>query len=424
MSDSDSAEGERSFNAIAKPEPEGAPSPAEDAKPRRGWFAMPEGAFGFFVLLLLAAACGGLIAVYWPWVAGNGGEASAVTERLVSLESQVGQIAAGQAPNAAAASFKETQRNLAALKARMDADEARLAALETGAPEGAGGGAGTLKTAFDKNTADLAQLGERLDKFEQTPAAKAMLDPQFTARIESNEKALGKLDGRIAVLERSAPPADLSERLDSFALKTGVATLEARIGRLEDQDTAGLMRRAASLLALADLVRATGREQAFDSELAALRALMPASAEIADLSNYARTGVPTVTTLAERFHHDIDSVLAAERASRAKNWTERVWYDLVNLVSVRRVGNVPGTDTEARVARAEFALKNGDLVAAVAEVQAFDKPAKAAIASWLRDATARLAVDRDATALTNRIVSALANAPDAAMAAPQADAPK
>ena len=415
MSDSDSAEGERSFNAIAKPEQEGAPSPAEDAKPRRGWFAMPEGAFGFFVLLLLAAACGGLIAVYWPWITGNGGETSAVTERIGSLESQVGQIAAGRAPDAAAASFKETQRNLAALKARLDADEARLAAVETAAPGGAGGASGTLEAVPDPQLTAKIQSNEKV---------LAELRTELDTQAKANSDSLGKLDGRIAALERNAPPADLGERLDSLALKSGVATLEARIGHLEDQDTAGLMRRAASLLALADLVRATGREQAFDSELSALRALMPASAEIADLSKYARTGVPTVTTLAARFHHDIDSVLAAERASRAKNWIERVWYDLVNLVSVRRVGNVPGTDTEARVARAEFALKNGDLPAAVAEVQAFDKPAKAAIASWLRDAAARLAVDRDAAALTNRIVSALATAPDAAKVVPQTDAPK
>jgi len=380
---------------------------------------MPDGALGFFVLLLLAAACGGLIAVYWPWMTGSGGDVSAVAERLGALESRVGLIAAGQAPKAAAASFEETQRNLAALKTRVDADEARLSAFEAAAPEG-GGGTGASKAALEKNTADLAQLTSRIEAEEK---ALAGLRTELDTQAKANTDLLGKLDGRVAALEKNAPPADLGERLDSFALKTGVATLEARIGRLEDQDTAGLMRRAASLLALADLVRATGREQAFDNELGALRALMPASPEIADLAKYARTGVPTVTSLASRFHQDIDPVLAAERAARAKNWIERLWYDLVNVVSVRRVGNVSGADTEARVARAEFALKNGDLPGAVAEVQAFDKPAKAAIAPWLRDALARLAVDRDAAALTNRMVSGFATAPEAeAPPVPHADA--
>jgi len=422
MSDSNPGEGERSFNAVAKPQLEGASPPVEDPKPHRSRLGMPVGAFGFFVLLLLAAACGGLIAVYWPWVTGNGGDTSAVAERLGALESRVGQIAAGQAPSAAAASFAETQRNLAALKTRVDADEARLAAVETAAPKGGSVDTGALKTAIEKNTADLAQLAIKIESDEKVLAGSRS---ELDAQAKANAELLSKLDGRIGVLEKNAPPADLSERLDSFALKTGMATLEARIGRLEDQDTAGLVRQAASLLALADLVRATGREQPFDNELRALRALTPASPDVADLAKYARTGVPTTTSLAARFHHDIDSVLAAERASRAKNWMERVWYDAVNLVSVRRVGNVSGTDTEARAARAEFALKNGDLAAAVAEVRAFDKPAKAAIASWLRDATARLAVDRDATALTNRIVSGFAKTPEAeAPPAPHADAPQ
>jgi hypothetical protein len=424
MSDSEPADGERTSSAAPKPEPKEPTSPASEMTPRRGRFAMPGRALGLFVLLLLAAAGGGLIAVYWPWTTGIG-ENSAISARLTALENHVGQIAANRSPAAAAASLQEMQRNLAALKSRVDANEARLAALEKAAPDGSGVDAGALKARLDKYASDLAQISQRLDKLEQAPPGQsAAPDPQLIEKVDANAKALttlrddinaqtkaaretlDKLSGRIAALEKTAPPADLAERLDSFALKTGVTALEARVGHLEDQNAAGMLRRAAAMLALADLVRATEREQPFRNQLDALRALIPNAPEIAELSRHAATGVPTVATLAARFHRDIDGAIAAERTSHANNWIERVWYDFVNLVSVRRVGNVAGNDTESRLARAEFALKNGDLAAAVKEVQGLDAPARKAVAAWLKDAEARLAVDRDARALTRRIVSA------------------
>ena len=442
MSNSEPANGERTSGAAPKPEPkEPAPSVSE-AKPRRGWSAMPGAALGLFVLLLLAAACGGLIAVYWPWMAGTG-DNSAISTRLTTLENRVGQIAADRSRAAAAASLQEMRRNLAALKSRVDADEARLAALEKAAPDGSNADAGALKAQLDNYASDLAKISQRLDKLEQAPPSQgATPDPQLAAKIDANAKALttlrsdldaqtksasetlDKLGGQIAALEKTAPPADLAERLDSFALKTGMAALETRIGHLEDQNAAGMLRRAAAMLALADLVRATERERPFRNELDALRALMPNAPQIAALSQHAAKGVPTAATLAARFHHDIDGALAAERASRAHNWIERVWYDFVNLVSVRRVGNVAGNDTESRLARAEFALKNGDLAAAVKDVQRLDAPARKAVAAWLKDAEARLAVDRDARALTRRIVSAATNMQETTKPASQGNTPR
>lgn len=393
MSESDPAGSARPFTAVPKPEAEETEPPAAEPRPRKRFLEMPEGALGFFILWLLAAAGGALIVVFWPWVSSTGApDNAAVSDRLAVLETRVGQIAAGHAPQAAAASFEEERRNLVALKARVDADEARLAALESG-NEGA---SGTAPSAARSATAEKALADLRSD-----------LDAQQKASTD----ALAKLDARLSEAEKRLPAADLSARLDSLAPKSDVAALDARLAKLENRDTASLVRRTSALLALADLMRASEREQPFTNELDVLRALVPASPEIADLSRHAKKGVPSVTILSQRFAQDADSILAAEHAARAQNWLERVWLDLVNVVSVRRIGNVPGSDTEARVARAEFALKNGDFAAAVADVRSLDAPARAAAAPWLKDAEARLAVDADARALTNRVVAGLAAAP-------------
>lgn len=390
MSESDSNGNARPFSAMPKPEePE---SPAKEPRARRRFLDVPEGGLGFFILWLLAAAGGALIVVYWPWVSGAGApESAAVNDRLAVLETRIGQVASGHAEKAAEASFVEERRNLTALKNRVDADEARLAALESGA--GGPGGDPQAAARIAANEKALAALRSDLD-----------------TQTKTSGDALGKLGTRMDEAEKRLPPADLAERLDSLAPKTSVSNLETRLSTLETRDTAGLIRRASSLLALADLMRTSERGEPFTDEFGVLRALVSASTEIADLSRYAKRGVPSTAALTQRFSHDANSILAAERATRAQGWMERAWFDIVGLVSVRRIGDIPGNDSEAHIARAEFALQRSDLAAAIFEVRHLDRPARMAAASWLKDAEARLALDRDTRALTDRIVAGLASA--------------
>ena len=143
---------------------------------------------------------------------------------------------------------------------------------------------------------------------------------------------------------------------------------------------AGLMRRAASVLALADLVRASEGEEPFANELKALRAVMPdVAGDRRTLATMQRRGVPTVPTLAAalRRRGSIPS-LPPSAPRRRTIGPSGCGPIVVELISVRRVGNVSGNDTQARVARAEFALRHGDLAAAVQEVEGLDAPAKKA----------------------------------------------
>ncbi len=364
---------QRPFSAVPTPEPQDDATP--EPRARRGL----GDALGIFVLLILAAVSGGLIAVYWPWMP-NGSDNSDMGDRVAALETRVGQIAAGHAPKAAASAFQAERSDLAALKARVDADEARLDTLE-------------------KNGGAPVDLGARLDAAEKSLA-------QLSAASAADEKTDADMTTRIAALEKIAPPADLAIRLDSYASKVDTAALDARVTKLEARDPTAAMRRAASVLALAELVRVSESDAPFASELSALRTLAPAP-ELDDLSHYAG-GVPTRAELEQRFAASADSILAAERRSYATNWLERMWASFVNLVSVRRVGNVKGKDTEARVARAEFDLKSGDLNAAIGELNMLAGPARDAAQPWLAQAKARQAVTADTRALTMRIIAGLA----------------
>jgi len=401
----------RPFAALPKPETD--ESALDEPRARRGFGIFPDGAIGIFFLLFLAAISGGLIAAYWPWVQG-GSESSTTNDRLTTLESRLGQIAAGHAPNVAAAAFGEEQKNLSALKMRLDADEARLTAMEKASGELDSSDLGALKTDIDKDAAGIAQLNGRVAKLEQNPAmsqpsaqALAQLRKDLDTRTQAQADAGGRLGERVAALEKTAPPADLAIRLDSFALKTGEDALEMRVAKLEGQNPSDVMRRAASLLALADLARASAGAEPFSVELSALRALEPSAPELADLSKYASLGAPTRAMLSERFSSQADSILAAERSGEARNWTQRLWANLANLVSIRRVGQPLGDSSESRVARAETDLHAGDLDRAVGEVTALKGAARNAATPWLAQAQARLAVDRDTRAALSRVIASL-----------------
>lgn len=409
MTDSDQTS--RPFAALPKPETD--ESAIEEPRARRGFGIFPDGAIGIFFLLILAAISGGLIAAYWPWVQG-GSESSTANDRLTTLESRVAQIAAGRAPNVAAAAYGDEQKTLAALKMRLDADEARLTAMEKASGELDSSDLGALKGDIDKDAAGIAQLNGRVVRLEQNPAtsqpgtqALALLRKDLDTRTQAQADAGGKLGERVAALEKTAPPADLAARLDSFALKSGEDVLEMRVAKLEGQNPSEVMRRAAALLALADLARASAGAEPFTTELSALRALEPSSSELADLSKYAPAGVPTRAMLSERFSSQADAILAAERSGEARNWTQRLWANLANLVSIRRVGQPQGDDSESRVARAEADLHVGDLDRAIGEVTALKGAARNAAASWLASAQARLTVDRDTRALMSRVVASL-----------------
>jgi len=118
--------------------------------------------------------------------------------------------------------------------------------------------------------------------------------------------------------------------------------------------------------------------------------------------------VLTRNMLADKFSQDAAAIVAAQRTDEAQGWSERLWANLANLVSIRRVGEIPGRDVEARVARAEVDLRTGDLARAVSEMNALRGSARAAAGDWLDEARGRLAVDRDARLLATQVVASLA----------------
>jgi hypothetical protein len=427
------------MNETAKPgEPiGGADAGAENAavEPRRRLFALPDGSFGILLLVVFGALFGGLTASYWPVLFGADSQVS--EERIAALETRVGQIATGRAGEAASGAFGELRAGLNALADRLTAAEARVTALEKGQPAAAAPGAPSatapLRTDLGAVSATLAQLSERLARIERTGASAeqlaafhdsiaklqarvAALDADIARSSETHRGSLDAINGRLAKIEAALPPG-LAERLETFAPRADLAASDARIARLETQNAGDTLHRAAAILALANLSSAAAEGRPFPVELEALAAAAPGDPAVATLRAHV-AGVPTAAMLRARFPNAARAALDISRSTMATDVFSRLWANIESLISIRRVGDVAGSDTESRLARAQVRVSAGDISAAAAEVAAIPPPASQALSSWLHDARARIALDRTLAEMNVRVVHALAAAPATATAAP------
>src|SRR6185503_11517413 len=170
--------------------------------------------------------------------------------------------------------------------------------------------------------------------------------------------------------------------------------LQARVGAIADD-----VRRAGSasnetgtlIVALGQLRRAVQDgapyRPAFDAAKALVKDRREFEPALAMLAARADQGVPTAAQLRQRFDRlSVAALRAAAAPTADADFWDRLWSRLSTLVTVRRVGEVPGESASAYLSRAEAALARGDLAEAAKQVAALSGPARAAAEGWLADA--------------------------------------
>ncbi len=259
----------------------------------------------------------------------------------------------------------------------------------------AGLGFQQIKTGTERDAArDIAGLRSQVQALDARVAA---LEKTTGADLESR---LGAIEMQLAATE-----AEMSRAADRDTL----AGLQDRVARLETASPGEAMKVAAATLARAGLSRAAQGDTPFKPELEALRAAAPDDPAIAALQTVSETGASTRPALAARFPDAARAALEAERTDGANgNWLSEIWDRAKRLVSVRRIGAVNGMTNEDRLARAQAGLDRGDFAAAVREAGSVTGAAAMALQPWLKDAEARLEVDRTVADMNARIVQALA----------------
>lgn len=378
------------------PDEPAAPPPAQPVIVRRGL-----GVVSAFVVGVLAAVivlAGALILLpFWPQQARDlwRGHATAPTPPTAGMDLQAVRADAATVANAAVdAARKDLTARLDDLEKRLRAVSATAAERPTAAPAGP--------------DPSIAELKSRVEALEQRPAASgaAPAPAPPPSNVEA-EKEIAVLTREIAALRATLGALDqavASQRDQAKALSDAVGA------RNTGEQKAMTAARASMVIGLA--ARLAGSIDAgmpFAPELNLLQPLAQGDAKLGEivtaLQPYAQSGVASRAALDAAFPAVAKAALAEDVAD--DSYGERLMGKVRGLVSLRRVGDVPGDTTEAKLARAEQALHAGDVAKAAELVKSLPPQTSKATTAWLAKADAYLAAKRSLDQLAAYAVNLL-----------------
>jgi hypothetical protein len=325
----------------------------------------------------------------------------------------------------------------ASLAGRVDTLDAQVRGL-AGKPAAADAKAlDDLRARVDAIDAGVRRIDDRLNRAESALATprSAPTDPAVLARLsaaESMQRALGDTiaDLRKRIEDSTAAARDARERADAVAKSSGadandalrkeVEALTARLAALEHAErttdqrvqqsmTGASADRAVRLAVAAGALRAAvERGTPFIAELAAAKALGADAAALAPLEGFAASGVPSAETLARDFDKAEPAMsTAAVPASHDGGILGRLQANAERLVRVHPVGDTPGDDPAAALARAGAKAHRGDIAGALAEVERLPPSVQTPAADWIKAAKARTAALDAARQLAANSLAAL-----------------
>ena len=278
---------------------------------------------------------------------------AALTSRLATTES----------------SLTVTQENLAALQkealgpSKPDPDlQNRLAMLETAAanpPEAPG----------------LAALNARIDGLEARLAEIAALPSDGTG---VSAAALSALQTDIRALKAAGPntSAELTAMVDDTIAQLNAAKAAAEEMTAKAASQAQTSMQAAAISQLRSALDSGG---AFTGALASLDGIVIGP----ELAAHAATGLPTLDALQDSFPDAARLALeAALRANMGESWTSRISTFLRSQTGARSLTPREGNDPDAILSRAEAALAKSDLDTALSEIATLPPEAVSAMADW------------------------------------------
>lgn len=319
----------------------------------------------------------------------TGAIAAGIFGGLVALAGAGSMQYAGYLPSLGAAPTAPAQPSAgtAAIEAELATLKSSIAALAA-RPAGA--------------TADTSALEARLAALETAGPGAPAAAPVDLAPVEAR---IAALEGQLTQLEGSVAGADEKQQSIQTNLIDRLQKVETDVNDTTHRNA------VARAIAASGLKAAIDRGGSFVSELETFAGVAADEPAVAGLTPYAQTGVPTRAALIASFPDAANAVLAVvNKPDPNEGVVDRLWSSALSLVKVRPVGHVEGDTPEAFIARAEEALKGGDLDAALAEWNRLPEEGRAAAPDFGKALAARIEVEKLVGAtLKNAVLGAAGN---------------
>ena len=273
-----------------------------------------------------------------------------------------------------------------------------------------------------KTDGAVADLQTQIDAIAARPAGDVMqsdLTPMrdAAAQLSGLDQSIADLADRVSALEQAtieaAIPDDLIAKYRS-EVESISALLESQRGELNTfmQDAKAKADQAAEIAkntlaggALDRIATALDTGSEFAQAMQDYEQAMGAAAPDA-LAALAADGVVTLQVLSQDYADVARAALAAARAEMDQGQgMAKVTNFLKNQFNARSVVPKSGDDPDAVLSRAEQALRDGDLAAAMDEIAKLGPEAQATMSGWIAAAQARL----DAQNTVNTLIDQLKN---------------
>lgn len=398
----ESRPGEPEVKAEASPEAAEAPHAAGELPPARQLAAGRTATIAWVALALAGVLALAVLtrpywegAVYPTGVGGSLGVTPAAVEKIASDVDRIDQ------------SIGRMERDL---RARNDAIEARVSALEAG-----GGEAGTaFASRLDDLEGQAKTLSQSIDALSKTAARiedrLAALESAQTRVPDPVQQELDDIAGRLDRLTSGSEERDagLNKRLDGIG--KAMDGLKSRVTQLEERPIQTGEKIAALALAVGQLESALDSGRPYRSAMNRLYAVAGDDPVIADskamsaLIPWADQGIPDRSELRSRFREIMPEIDRALARTADDNWLESVWNSIRGLVTIRRID---GTEDTSPVGRAEAAMDRGDLAAAAAAFKGIGSLGPDGDA-WLSLVRKRLEAEQAIRELYGRVIAPLA----------------
>lgn len=270
----------------------------------------------------------------------------------------------------------------------------------------------------------LALLAWNLVQHFRTPAPQTVASAPVVdkdAQIAQLQNQILRLQGQVAVpgqapAQGAAATAPIPTAPIYSADAAAIAQLSARLDRLETNQRA-LARAAATAYAATVLEEKAHTSEPFLAELAAVEPVFDDPSLTAPLRAAAEHGVSSEVQLALDFPQAAMKANIASKADTDKDSLfNRARHALGSFISVRRIDKQGCKGIQGALECAEVQLKNGNLDAALTDLDSLTPSAKAALKPWLDKAHARARVDALTRHLTQAALQRLVQANDGTQA--------
>lgn len=273
--------------------------------------------------------------------------------------------------------------------------EQKVGVLASGAVSAAGA------VGIDMNAADmdLSSWFEKLEVMQNSEVGRAVLDSSVSD-MASLMNAMGLQSGEAAMNDPKLDEA-LAQAQEQ----------ENALGEVLEGLSGNDLKAAALLIGLTQFRSAVHRDGAFADDLALLQSMVGGenntelNAAINKLAPQAADGILTPGRLSGEFKGLAGDIVVSSLKGEDVSVQEKAKARLNDILEVKKDGElVTGTDTQARVARAQTMLDEGNIQGAIAELQKLEGGAAETAQPWIEKAQATvLAQDVENMATTEVI---------------------